>query len=392
MVNIVKLSFGITGFLLMYNYFLYPFILFLHNKIFRSNSSLSNDHNFFPEVTLVISAHNEDKVLEDKLRNSIDLQYLEDKFEILVVSDASTDRTDEIVKQWSEKDHRIKLIRQEKHYGKSMGLNRAVEEAKGEIIVFSDANAIYDKNAIQELVWPFKNSGVGFVVGNAKYYDNNENPASVNECLYWKYETMLKELESNFHSLCVGDGAIYAIRRTLYQNLEADDIGDFANPLIIASRGYLGIFNNRAVCYEYAAEDFQKEFSRKRRIVNRSWRAYRKYIKLFSIRKHCKFMFELFSHKILRWFNWLLLLILFVSNLLVVLLSGGKFYKIFFMFQIIFGLLAFLGSVLIKQKRALPIWIYFPYYFLLVNVAACLGIIDELRGEKYVTWEHVRET
>ena len=279
---IAKILFWSALFLLVYNYFLYPLFLKVWNQIFVGNNALKTSDDYKPAVTLVISAYNEEEVIQQKLENSLELDYPVDSLEILVVSDASSDRTDEIVQEMGRKHPHIKLVRQKQRQGKSMGLNRAVAVATGEIVVFSDANAIYQKNAIQELVRYFVNDPVGYVVGKALYYDGTDNPATENENLYWRYETLLKELESQFHSVCVGDGAIYAIRKSLYQDLAADDIGDFANPLIIASQSYLGIFNTSAICYEDAAGDFDKEFSRKRRIVNRSYRAFRKYIKLFS--------------------------------------------------------------------------------------------------------------
>ncbi|NIU02670.1 MAG: glycosyltransferase, partial [Nitrosopumilaceae archaeon] len=168
-------------------------------------------------------------------------------------SDASTDRTDKIVQEHSLKTGRVKLVRQESRFGKSIGLNMAVKQASGDVIIFSDANAMYEKTAIKELVKYFADQEVGYVVGKALYYEDLENAAATNESLYWKYETFIKQLESNFHSVCVGDGAIYAIRKNLYRDLDADDIGDFVNPLIISANGYRGVFNPHAICYENAA-------------------------------------------------------------------------------------------------------------------------------------------
>ncbi len=392
MLTFVYILFWATLFLLFYSYFLYPLILYLIVKLRGNGHRITLSDNYFPPLTLIISAYNEEQVIDKKLKNSVELSYPAEKYEILVVSDASDDNTDKIINEWTKRDSRIRLLRQPRRYGKSLGLNRAVAEARGEVVVFSDANAIYEQNALQELVKYFGDERVGYVVGKALYYDSSENAAVENESLYWRYETMLKELESQFHSVCVGDGAIYAIRRSLYQNLEADDIGDFANPLIIASKGYLGLFNNRAICYENAAGDFDKEFSRKRRIVNRSYRSFKKYIKLFTFRRNFKFIFELFSHKILRWFNWLLIGMLFVSNLFIVLFSPSFFYNAFMVVQSGFVLLSIIGAFFARENENLPIWLYFPYYFTTSHFAALFGLIDNLRGIKYVTWEHVRES
>ncbi|RMF56302.1 MAG: glycosyltransferase family 2 protein [Calditrichaeota bacterium] len=357
----------------------------------KSKNQIMYDSQYCPEVSIIISAYNEEDVIEKKILNSLSLDYPREKLEILVVSDGSTDKTDEIVTKIATKEKQVRLLRLSGRSGKTLGLNQGVHHAKGKIVVFSDANAIYDRNAIKELVKYFVDERVGFVVGHAIYHDE-DNPAAQNEGLYWKYETLLKELESRFHSVCVGDGAIFAIRKELYENLEPDDIGDFATPLIIAAKGYLGIFNPQAKCFEKAAGDFQKEFYRKRRIVNRSFRAFRKYVGRFDWISQFNFIFELFSHKILRWFNWLLILTLIISNVLLVVLSPSPFYNTLLILQAILGLATFMGGFAILKGQELPSYLSLPFYFSSSHLAALLGIIDDLRGEKYVTWSHVRET
>ena len=389
--NIIEFLFWLSFVLLIYNYFLYPAFLFIHNKIFIKNNPLLVSDEFRPYVTFIISAYNEEEVIEEKIKNCFELSYPENLLEIIVVSDASTDNTDKIVNESASNDSRLRLLRQSERNGKSIGLNSAVKVAKGEFVIFSDANAMYEINAIQELMKYFENPNVGYVVGKALYFDGKGNPATENESLYWKYETFIKKLESDFHSVCVGDGAIYAIRRSLYDELKADDIGDFANPLMIASKGYLGVFNQDAICYESAAGDYKKEFFRKRRIVNRSWRAFKRYIKLFNIKDHYKFLFELFSHKILRWYNWLLLLLLFVTNLIIILISPSIFFNVIFVLQMLALILALFGKLAVRKGTELPIYIYLPYYFYAVHFAAFLGILDDLRGVQWVTWEHVRQ-
>ncbi len=386
----VQVIFWLSLFLLVYNYFLYPIFLSVYNKLFRNKERYRTDSNYEPRVTLVISAYNEEDVIQQKLENSLELEYPLEKLEILVISDASDDRTDEIVNEMSAKHPHIRLIRMEQRGGKTIGLNAAVHNASGEVVVFSDANAIYQTDAIRELVKYFVNDEVGYVVGKALYYEDKDNTASENESLFWKYETYLKELESKFHSVCVGDGAIYSIRKELYQDLAADDIGDFANPLIIASKSYMGIFNTDAVCYESAAGDYDKEFSRKRRIVNRSFRAFRKYIKLFSLRKHYIMIFELISHKILRWFNWLLLLLLSLSNIILFTFNNDPIQTVVFALQMAFIGLAITGFVMSKVRINPPTVVHIPHYFSMVHYAAFLGIVDDMKGKRYATWDTPR--
>lgn len=388
---IFKILFWISLFIQIFNYLLYPLILWVYTLLFPPKRRFNFVEYFQPNVSLIISAYNEENVIEKKIQNSVSLEYPKTKLEIIVVSDASTDKTDEIVKRWAEKDKRIKLLRQDKRQGKSIGLNKAAELAKGDILVFSDANSIYEKNAILELIKYFTDAQIGYAVGKALYYSEPDNPATSNEKLFWNYEILVKSLESKFHTVSVGDGAIYAIRRSLYTSIEKDDIGDFVHPLLIVAKGYTGIFAPMAYCYEEAAGDFKKEFYRKRRIVNRSWRALKKYYKLFNFKQHSKFIFELISHKMLRWFNWLFALILFFSNLIIILKEPYLFYSIFFCFQFIFCILGLIGFLLRKKSAKLTSLISFPYYYILMNLAAFLGIVDEMRGVKYVTWDHVRK-
>ncbi len=384
--------FWISLFLLIYPYLIYPFVLNILSKLFGANKKLAETNGNWPSVTFIISAFNEAAVLDEKIRNTLELEYPAEKLEIIVISDASDDGTDDIVKNWSKKEPRIKLVRQNERKGKSAGLNLGVAEAKGEAIVFSDANAMYKSDAIYELVKYFANPKIGYVMGAALYNDAGDNEATESEGLYWRFELFLKEMESRFYSVVGGDGAIYAIRRELFWTLKDDDINDFVNPLQIVSKGYRGIFNPQAICYEDAAEEFGKEFRRKRRIVNRSWRAVKRYISWFNPFRQFRFLFELFSHKVIRWFSMVILIAMFIANLLVVIFTPNIFYAITLGGMILSVLVALYGSALDGKNKPIPKLIYLPYYFFLVNYAALLGIWDETRGVRHSVWNHVRET
>ena len=387
---VLYIIFGMSLFFLVYPYLIYPLLLKVLTAGSGKSALFENKSNDTPAITLIISAYNEAQFIGEKLQNAVSLEYPAEKLEIMVISDASDDGTDNIVREWSRRDPRIQLLRQNERLGKTAGLNTGVQQAKGEIVVFSDANAMYHPRALQELVRYFENPNIGYVVGAALYNQNDENAATQSEGLYWKFELMLKKMESKFHSVVGGDGAIYAIRKTLYWNLDQDDINDFANPLQIISRGYRGIFNPEAICYEDAASDFRKEYRRKRRIVNRSWRAVTKYLSWFNWRKQFKFLFELFSHKIIRWFSLPIYLLFFFSNLLIIFRTDALFFKFTFAAQLVIFIFAWLGFLLDSQGKDIPKLIYLPYYYFLVNIAGFLGIYDQFRGIKHTTWNHVR--
>lgn len=374
--------------LVVYPYLGYPLALRFFAR--RSRVERAGENSVYePSVTLVISAYNEEAVMRSKLENSLGLRYPADKMEIVVVSDASSDGTDAIVEQMAAIEPRIRLLRQSERRGKSAGLNAAVSEARGDVVVFSDANAIYDENAVCELVRPLRDERVGYVVGAALYYDPDGNRAAEHEGLYWKLEISLKELESKFYSVVGGDGAIYAARRPLVRPLRDDDISDFVTPLQIVAQGFRGVFTRRAVCYEHAGESFQKEFGRKRRIVNRSWRAYRRYGTTTALRNQRQFVFMLFSHKVLRWFTLPLIAAAWGAN--TALLGSGLVYVLTWAATTASFALALVGAMLDWSGRRPGRVTAFCYYFYWVNFAAALGIWDNTRGVRHVTWDHIRK-
>ncbi|NOZ38318.1 MAG: glycosyltransferase family 2 protein, partial [Gammaproteobacteria bacterium] len=287
----------IALFIPIYVYIGYPILLIVLDKLIKGKTLVTAD--ITPTVSLVVSCYNEVDVIEQKIRNCMALDYPQDQLEILYVSDGSDDGTDELIKQYC--NEYIKLIRQEGRLGKTMGLNLALAEANGEIVVFSDANAMYKTDAIKKLVRNFHDPSVGYVVGAAIYRDEEKSNAGSSENIYWQYEIFIKKIESKLHSVVGGDGAIYAIRKALYLPLEQEDINDFVNPLQIIVQGYRGIFDAQAICYEQTAGDFDKEGKRKQRIVNRSFSGLMKNKTVLNPFKFGFYSLELFSHKLLRW-------------------------------------------------------------------------------------------
>lgn len=340
----------------------------------------------FPSVTLVISCYNEVEVIREKLRNSLELDYPKELLKIIVVSDGSDDGTDELVREFS--GDAVNLIRQEGRLGKTMGLNLAMAEVESEITVFSDANALYAPDAIAKLVRNFADKKVGYVVGAALYTDSDQGASAHNENLYWRYELAVKDMESRLYSVVGGDGAIYAIRTALWEPLQQQDINDFVNPLQIVSKGYRGVFDSEARCFEETAGNFDKEVARKERIVNRSIRG------LFRVRSVMNpfrtgiFSLMVISHKLLRWVIPLFLVLGVVGSS--ILAFGGLH-----VFQMISAAsatiltLAFVGHCR-RQEQHLAVWVSVPYYFVMVNLYAVRGILRALRGETQVTWNSAR--
>ncbi|MGH8179155.1 MAG: glycosyltransferase family 2 protein, partial [Steroidobacter sp.] len=333
-----------------------------------------------PSVTLIISAFNEADVIADKIRNSLAIDYPREKLEIVVISDASDDGTDAIVEQFAAQG--VRLLRMNDRGGKTLGLNAGVRAARGEVIVFSDANAMYLANAIRKIVRNFSDPQVGAVVGESTYAAANGG-AQQSESLYWKYETGIKRLETEIGSTVGGDGAIYAIRRSLYRDMRADALSDFVNPMQIVMSGHRCIYEPEARSVEEAAEGFDKEFRRKVRIVNRAWRATWTVPALLNPLRYGWFSLQLVSHKLLRWLMPLFLVGFFLANVLV--LDGGPLYVAAFIIQCILYALAAVGYFA-RRSASMPRVMSVPYYFCLVNVASARGILEAYRGRTYTTW------
>jgi cellulose synthase/poly-beta-1,6-N-acetylglucosamine synthase-like glycosyltransferase len=339
-----------------------------------------------PGVTLIVSAFNEAAVIAEKIRNSLALDYPREKIEIVVISDASDDGTDEIVGQFAAQG--VRLLRMSDRGGKTLGLNAGVRAAKGEIVVFSDANAMYLPDAIRKMARNFADPAVGAVVGESTYADA-EGGAQQSESLYWKYETGIKRLETQIGSTVGGDGAIYAIRRSLYRDMRADALSDFVNPMQIVQAGYRCIYEPEAQSIEEAAEGFEKEFRRKVRIVNRAWRATWTLPALLNPLRFGWFSLELISHKLLRWLMPVFLVAVLVVNVL--LIERAPLYSWLMLLQLLFYALA-LAGYLTRARPTQPRLLYVPYYFCLVNIASARGIIEAYRGRTYTTWATPRAT
>ena len=258
-----------------------------------------------PSLSFVISAYNEADVIREKLENAVSLDYPADLRQIVVISDCSSDGTDDIVREFASRG--VTLARMAERRGKTAGLNRTVPMLSGEIVVFSDANAIYEHDALRKLVRNFADPSVGYVTGEARYLKNGQAPADVGERAYWGYEMQMKRLETQLGSMVGGDGAIYAIRRVLWKELPEDAINDFLNPLQIVAAGWRGVYEPEAVCWEETGGGTRSEYKRRVRIVSRSWRAVFQAGAVLNPFKVGLFAWSLWSHKVLRWASALFL-------------------------------------------------------------------------------------
>ncbi len=359
---------------------IYPVAMLIASKFCRTQPVGSAR----PAVSLIISAYNEAAVIEKKLDNAVKLQYAGDPIEIIVISDASDDGTDEIVQARPEKN--IRLCRQETRLGKSAGLTRFCPEAKGDVLVFTDANSMFLPDAIEKLVRHFDDPKIGYTVGSQRYNDADETASAESEKAYWNFELLLKQWESRVSSVVGADGAIYALRKELFQPLRPEDINDFLLPLKIVVAGFRGRYEPQAICFEEAAPSFHGEFRRKYRIVNRSLRAVLKAPQSLNPFRVGVFAFQLLGHKVLRWLGPIFLIALLISSLILTLYDVQPF-EILLAVQLVAYSIAL--AYVVPPLRQFRV-VYIAFYFVLVNLASLYGIALLVFGRTIGVWKPQR--
>jgi len=363
--------------LIIYIYIGYPICIFIFSKLV--NKTIHKERNEI-SVSILISAFNEEKFIARTIRNKLEQDYSD--FEVIVISDESTDDTDNIVKSFS--DPRVKFIRQMPRQGKTAALNKAILQAKGNIIVFSDANSIYDSNVLKCLVSNFSDPQVGYVTGKMIYTNADSSLVGDGCDSYMRYENWIRTYETQFNSVVGVDGGIDAMLRELYEPLNADQLPDFVQPLHVIKKGYRVIYEPAALLHEEALTEQKTEFKMRVRVSLRALWALMDMRALLNPVKYLVYSWQLFSHKVLRYLAWIPLVILVILNLL--LLGEGQFYRFMLVLQGLFYFLAALGYAL-RHRRFNPVFITAPYYFLLVNFAAARAFQHFIRGKKQIMWE-----
>ncbi len=374
---IAEIVFYLSLGMLFYTYVGYPILIFLISKIFPKPVERKNIE---PTVTILITAYNEEKSIREKLENTLQIDYPREKLEIIVASDGSTDRTDEIVKEFADKG--IKLFRQEGRKGKTFTQNKAVEKASGEIILFSDATTLYPKGILRRLLPCFADKTVGCVSGRLIYLADANSAISEGSKNYWNYETFIKQAESNACSLIGASGCLYAVRRSAYREMYPEACSDFLIASVVYRQGLRSVIEPNAVCYEKTNQNFDDEFRMRIRVVTQTLTDLWLNRDLLNPFRNKLYAIELISHKVLRYSVPFFLILLFVSS--AVLAIESKVFTIIFFLQVLFYLSALLARFLEKRKIKLLIP---PLYFVLANIASLIVFLKFLRGERIPSWE-----
>jgi glycosyltransferase involved in cell wall biosynthesis len=340
-----------------------------------------------PRVSLVVAAYNEAAGIGAKIENLLAIDYPKESLEVLVASDGSTDGTDAIVARYAPRG--VQLLSLPRR-GKLHALDAAVNRTRGDILVFSDANTHFDPQALRLLVRNFADPEVGGVCGNQRHVKRRGGDTSGDgERLYWSYDKALKALESRCGSIVAADGAIYAIRRSLYQRPpHAAATDDFVLSTAVIEQGARLVYEPEAVAWENATDDARGEFSRKVRIVTRGWRGIILRRQLLDPRRSGFYAVVLWSHKVFRRLAPVALVALFVSSLLAA--RHGPVYAWIAAAQLAFYALAVLGALLRGMAAGRHRGLYAPFFFVLANAAALVALLQMLRGRRIESWQPQR--
>jgi cellulose synthase/poly-beta-1,6-N-acetylglucosamine synthase-like glycosyltransferase len=366
---------------IVYAYFLYPLLIWVLGRFFaRTKTPTEIKPANLPKVSLLIAAYNEEAVINDRIRNALELDYPKEKLEIVVVADGCTDGTTAIVKRYA--DDGVRLIESPQRRGKAAALNASFEQLRGDIVILSDANTHTEADAARKLVRWFVDPKVGVVCGRLVLTDRRTGRNA--DSLYWRYETFIKRSEGKLGALLGANGAIYAIRRSVYTPIRDDTfVDDLVIPLTARLQtGCAVVYDSEAVAHEETALHISGEFHRRSRIGAGGFQSMGLLWKLLDPRQGWV-AFTFLSHKIIRWLGPFLLIGAIVSN---VMLWNVAFYRYLLWAQLAFYLVAVIGAYMPPRLRILkPIWL--TTMFAGMNMALLLGFWRWVTGSQKAAWQ-----
>lgn len=387
MKEICIILFLLSGFLIVWGMIGYNLSLRVLNKFF-SNRKLEKDYRKKPTVTVLIVAHNEEKVIRKKLENVIENDYPADKIEYIVASDYSTDRTNEIVREFIQENpgKKVTLYNSKCHAGKTNAQNEAQKHAKGDILVMTDTNAMFEKNTISELISCFTSDDIAYVCGKLVYGNSEDNLISNSESGYWESDLAQRDIESRIYTITAGNGSIYACRNDMYYDFDPIFCHDLCMPYYYAGQKKRAIYNPDACATEKAGENIRDEFKRKVRMNRDILTSIKMGIYSLNFFKYGWFSYFYFGHRTCRYLLWIAHVIVFVTN--AILFSGNVVWKILLVLQILFYLAGLCGKVLKSPNRIL----YMIYYYCMTVLAQWVGVYNIITGKAKPVWEKAEST
>ncbi len=375
----MEIAFWVSVLLVAYPYAVYPLAVLALGWLRRRPVRIQPHA---PTVTVLIPAYNEADCIGATVRNKLDQNYPREKLQIIVVSDGSSDGTDDIVRQFTGQG--VQLLRREGREGKAAALNEAVGHATGEVVVFSDANSLFDPDAIRYMVENFADPEVGYVTGSLGFLAQEASLSGSGVSAYIRYENLLRRAETRIGSIIGVNGGVDAIRRELYVDIPPQLITDFVLPLTVIAGGHRVVFDPRVASREAANAELGSEFRMRVRVALRALQGIAYMRRLLNPLRYPLASFCLVSHKVLRYLAFVFLALALVSNL--VLATSTPLYQGLLVMHLAGYALALIGLM-----SGLPPWLHratvVPSYLLLSYAAFTIAVFKFLRGETMATWK-----
>lgn len=387
----LELLLWISFFLVFYNYAGYAILVYFFNFLNRKKKDVLKEP-YFPTVSFIVAAYNEEDCIDKKISNSLDQEYPTEKMELIFITDGSTDNTPDIIK----KHPSIQLLHSTQRKGKSEALNRAVQAAKHDVLLFSDANTILNKKATKNIARHYIDKKVGGVAGEKKVVtlttEISEDVGS-SEGLYWKYESFLKKIDSDFHTVVGAAGELFSVRKNLYETVSQDVIlDDFIISMKVAQNGYRIQYEPDAFAMELPSFSIKDEKKRKVRIAAGGFQAMCMLPQALYFWKHPKLSFLYISHRVLRWtLSPLSLILALIASFLLAVFFSATIYKVLFLLQVIFYSCALVAHVLPLLSKRVKI-LQLSYYFVFMNISVIQGFFRFLLGKQPSAWEKVKRS
>ena len=365
----------------------YPAFLLLLDKV-KKGHNLHKDYSYKPTVTVMAVAHNEEKVIWRKLENLINLDYPKDRYRILVTSDYSTDRTNELVEKFiaEHPDDDVRLYKTVHHRGKTNAQNEAQKTVDTELLVMTDANCYFKQNAVKEIAADFVDEEIAYACGSTIFVNSDENDTAEMESTYWNMDSRCRDIESRIQTITAGVGNLYACRTAQYIDIPLIESHDSTFPLLFALKGYRAVFDPSAVAYEKAGESNQDEYKRKVRMNRNILHNILPSVRILNIIRYRWYTVFYLGHRTCRYLLWLAHLLLLILSF--ILAPRGVFWMIMLIGQLAFYALALIGQFTKTENR----YIRLITYYAMTVAAQWHGVFNIITGKAKPTWSKAEST
>ncbi len=382
------ITFWIAIFIVFYTFFGYGILLFVLVKlkrIFFPKKREQYSYEELPSCTLIVAAYNEADFIEEKIKNTLLLNYPEGRLELIFVTDGSSDATPELVARYPQ----ITLLHSaDERRGKISAVHRAVLQVKTELMVFTDANTFLNPDALILLCRHYADQKVGAVAGEKRVMIEESADATAGEGFYWKYESKLKAWDSELYSVVGAAGELFSVRNDLYEPVPSNSVlDDFMISMRIAEQGYVIVYEPEAYAQETSSANVTEELKRKVRIAAGGMQSIIWLKALLNPFKFPVLSFQYISHRVLRWtITPFLMILALLLNIVIVTAWASWLYQALLVAQVLFYGAAWLGKILEDKKVRVKL-LFVPYYFCMMNYAVFAGLIRYFKGNQSVIWE-----